>query len=320
MAVLNGIVLIAEFNLLKEEGMTDLKRIVLMGTKVRLRPVLMTACVASLGFLPMAVSNGAGAEVQRPLATVVIGGLLIATLLTLFVLPVLYMLFEQRQPKKKKHRHHAHPAAMIALFIAVSHASYAQQPISLGAAMDTALKNNLVLKNEQLKSEYQKLIISSNSAVPQTMIMADYGQINSIYNDSKFGISQTIAFPSVYEKQKQLMQEEWKRSLFSISVREAELKKQVQQVFFGILYVKQKQGLLQFSDSLYSAFYERAALRFEKGESNLLEKTAAETQLGQIRNQLQQLSQDSAVLSLQFQLLLNSSNQVYPQRSRFQNG
>ena len=65
------------------------------GTKIRLRPILMTASVASLGFLPMALSNGAGAEVQRPLATVVIGGLLIATLLTLFVLPLLYILFEK---------------------------------------------------------------------------------------------------------------------------------------------------------------------------------------------------------------------------------
>jgi cobalt-zinc-cadmium resistance protein CzcA len=311
-AVLNGIVLIAEFNLLKEEGMTDLKRIVLMGTKVRLRPVLMTASVASLGFLPMAISNGAGAEVQRPLATVVIGGLLIATLLTLFVLPVLYMLFEQRAPKKKKHRHHPHPAAIVVLLLAASHASYAQQPISLNAAMDTALKNNLLLKNEQLKSEYRKLIIKSNSPVPQTMITGDYGQINSIYNDTKFGISQSIVFPTVYGKQKQLMEEEWKGSLFSISVREAELKKQVQQVFFGILYVKQKRGLLQFSDSLYTAFYERASLRFDKGESNLLEKTTAETQLGQIRNQLQQLSQDSAVLQLQFQLLLNSPTKFVP--------
>jgi len=73
----------------------DLEQIVLQGTKIRLRPVLMTAFVASLGFLPMALSNDSGAEVQRPLATVVIGGLLIATLLTLFVLPVLYILFEK---------------------------------------------------------------------------------------------------------------------------------------------------------------------------------------------------------------------------------
>ena len=101
-AVLNGIVLIAEFNRLKKEGMTDLRRIVLMGTKIRLRPVLMTAFVASLGFLPMAISTGAGAEVQRPLATVVIGGLMIATVLTLGVLPILYMMFEKGVFKKGK--------------------------------------------------------------------------------------------------------------------------------------------------------------------------------------------------------------------------
>lgn len=100
-AVLNGIVLIAEFNRLKAEGWKDLRKIVLMGTKIRLRPVLMTAFVASFGFLPMALSNGAGAEVQRPLATVVIGGLIVATFLTLVVLPVLYILFESRSDEKE---------------------------------------------------------------------------------------------------------------------------------------------------------------------------------------------------------------------------
>ncbi len=93
MAVLNGIVLIAYFNQLKKEGLKNIEERVLTGTPVRLRPVLMTAAVASLGFLPMALSSSAGAEVQRPLATVVIGGLISATLLTLLVLPVLYVLF-----------------------------------------------------------------------------------------------------------------------------------------------------------------------------------------------------------------------------------
>src|SRR5215212_1157482 len=97
-AVLNGIVLIGEFNRLQAEGETDIYKRVLKGTSVRLRPVLMTANVASLGFLPMALSSSSGAEVQRPLATVVIGGLLSATFLTLVVLPCLYIVFE----KKKK--------------------------------------------------------------------------------------------------------------------------------------------------------------------------------------------------------------------------
>ena len=91
--MLNGIVLIGTFNQLKKEGMTNLLHRVITGTEMRLRPVLMTAMVASLGFLPMALSQGAGAEVQRPLATVVIGGLVSATFLTLFVLPLLYLSF-----------------------------------------------------------------------------------------------------------------------------------------------------------------------------------------------------------------------------------
>lgn len=92
-AVLNGIVLVSTFNQLEKDGMTDVIQRVKEGTKIRLRPVLMTAMVASLGFLPMALSHGAGAEVQKPLATVVIGGLITATFLTLFVLPLLYILF-----------------------------------------------------------------------------------------------------------------------------------------------------------------------------------------------------------------------------------
>ena len=100
-AVLNGIVLIAEFNRQKEVH-SDLNEVVRIGGKMRLRPVLMTALVASLGFLPMALSQGEGAEVQRPLATVVIGGLLLATFLTLFILPTVYIWFEKHFPQKKK--------------------------------------------------------------------------------------------------------------------------------------------------------------------------------------------------------------------------
>ena len=94
-AVLNGIVMIAYFNRLEEEGISDVHNRIISGTLSRLRPILMTALVASLGFIPMALSTGSGAEVQRPLATVVIGGLISSTLLTLIVLPVLYGMFNK---------------------------------------------------------------------------------------------------------------------------------------------------------------------------------------------------------------------------------
>ncbi|NJB86071.1 cobalt-zinc-cadmium resistance protein CzcA [Lewinella marina] len=99
-AVLNGIVLVGYFNQLKEEGWTDVRDRIVEGTRVRLRPVIMTAAVASLGFLPMALSNSGGAEVQRPLATVVIGGLITATFLTLVILPIGYYWLERWQDRR----------------------------------------------------------------------------------------------------------------------------------------------------------------------------------------------------------------------------
>jgi cobalt-zinc-cadmium resistance protein CzcA len=99
-AVLNGIVLIGQFNAFEKEGITDIKERIIKGCMVRLRPVLMTALVASLGFLPMALSHSDGAEEQRPLATVVIGGLLTATVLTLFVLPSIYKIFSKTSSEK----------------------------------------------------------------------------------------------------------------------------------------------------------------------------------------------------------------------------
>jgi cobalt-zinc-cadmium resistance protein CzcA len=101
-AVLNGVVMIAAVNRLREEGHLDLRPSILRGAATRLKPVMMTALVAALGFVPMALSQGAGAEVQRPLASVVIGGLTTSTLLTLIVLPTLYEIIEQRALRRRE--------------------------------------------------------------------------------------------------------------------------------------------------------------------------------------------------------------------------
>jgi cobalt-zinc-cadmium resistance protein CzcA len=98
-AVLNGIVLVSTINRLRDEGL-DPETAALQGAETRLRPVLMTALVAGLGFVPMALSTGAGAEIQRPLATVVIGGLGSATILTLFVLPTAYAWLARLKPRR----------------------------------------------------------------------------------------------------------------------------------------------------------------------------------------------------------------------------
>jgi cobalt-zinc-cadmium resistance protein CzcA len=97
-AVLNGVVMLSFINQLRDEG-KSVRDSVMEGAEKRFRPVLMTAAVASLGFVPMAISTGTGAEVQRPLATVVIGGLITSTILTLFVLPTLFSWFERDRPE-----------------------------------------------------------------------------------------------------------------------------------------------------------------------------------------------------------------------------
>ena len=305
-AVLNGIVLISEYNRIKKGGETDIKQIVLQGTKHRLRPVLMTAFVASLGFLPMALSSGSGSEVQRPLATVVIGGLLIATFLTLFVLPILYILFETMGSKKPENGNANIVTTIIVLLFFSFQNANAQTEISLQGAIDTALKNNLIVKNEKLNAEYQKKLKAAAVDIPQANLIGEYGQMNSFYKDTKFGINQSISFPTVYAKQKSLQNEAYKSSVLNIAVKEAELRKQVSDVFYVLVCLQQKQKILLKNDSIYASFLDKASLRFSKGQSNILEKITAETQRGQIALQLNQLKNDVEILQLQFQLLLNT--------------
>lgn len=306
-SVLNGIVLIAEFNRLKKEGWADLRSIVVEGTKTRLRPVLMTATVASLGFLPMALSNGEGAEVQRPLATVVIGGLLIATLLTLFVLPMLYLLFEKGKGIKVSAK-----VSVLLLLLTLSFAATAQQQVTFQGALDIAVKNNLHLRNERLQADYLKKIRGTAWDIPQTNVSAEYGQINSIYNDTKFTVSQGISFPLVYARQKAVYTEQWKNGLLNVALKENELKKAVAQVYYNLQHLQQKKMLLQRTDSLYERFQKSSQQKFAAGESNILEKASADMQRFQITQQLNQLEQDFDIAQLQFKILLNTEDNLLP--------
>lgn len=311
-AVLNGIVLIAEFNRIRQEGVHDLKEVVLKGAGLRLRPVLMTAFVASLGFFPMAVSNGAGAEVQRPLATVVIGGLLVATFLTLFVLPVLYIVFEKGVFKKSNMKLKSLLLLLLFALAGIPQSNAQQQSIMLEAAIDTALKNNLLVKNENLKAAYHQMLIQTGSNIPATMVSTEVGQFNSAYTDTKVSLMQSFSLPIVYKRQQDMLRQEAQSAVLNVAVAEANLKKQVAQAYYKLLYFTNKQQLLQSSDSLYTAFLRRADIRLKAGESNILEQATAQNQLAQIKLQSDQLVADKAIAQLQFQLLLNTTVSLVP--------
>ena len=310
-AVLNGIVLIAEFNRMKQAGEKDLYQIALLGTKTRLRPVLMTAFVASLGFFPMAVSNGAGAEVQRPLATVVIGGLLIATFLTLFVLPTLFVLFEKLKfPKLTL----GSKSATLLVLLGLSGSAFSQT-ITLEEAVKMATENNLSAKSQNLLAEYYKMRTATGTNIPQAAVTGEFGQVNSGTSDNKFGISQSFSFPTVYSNQKKLLNEEWNSAVISVNLNKLDIRKTVSELFYRILVLREREKIMNRTDKMYEVFLQKASLRMESGESNLLEKTAAEVQRENIAIQLKALANEIVLAKIQLQLMLNADTRYEPSAS-----
>ena len=303
-AVLNGIVLISEFNRLKNKGLQNKIRIIIEGGESRLRPVLMTAFVASLGFIPMALSKGAGAEVQRPLATVVIGGLLVATFLTLFILPLLYIIFEKINFRKKPMLKKITP--IIILFLAINLNTNAQQTITLEQAIQIGLQNNPELISERLMSDYSHTFIKSAKEIPTTNFSYEFGQVNSVYFDNKLNVSQGFSFPKVYKNQEQYYVEEWKKSQLNVQQKELEFKKIISMLFYHYAYLAQKETLLKEANTLYNQFFEKASLRLKAGESNILEKVTASSQRTAIMFQLKQVEQAMNTLKLQLKYLLQT--------------
>lgn len=289
-AVLNGIVLIGTFNQLEKDGVTDVFKRVIEGTKTRLRPVLMTATVASFGFLPMAISTSAGAEVQKPLATVVIGGLLSATFLTLFVLPMLYIIFNSKINLKDKLL--KKPLTIIiligTLLLGQNLKAQSSREISLNQAIELLQENNPSIKAKDLSVQSSEALKPTAKEIPKLDFSAQLGQYNSPKFDQSFSISQTIPFPTLFKARKELIQEEIKTKKIEKQVTENELIKQVRSYFYQIEYLQYNQSKLQYLDSLYGDFIRIATVRFKAGDIKKIEINTAETQKGEINLLFQQ--------------------------------
>ena len=319
-AVLNGIVLIAEFNRLEKEGFSDITERVLKGLHTRLRPVIITAAVASLGFLPMALSTSAGAEVQKPLATVVIGGLITATLLTLIVLPIFYIFFSTDGFKKlsdglkKLFKQKSGVTALVILLLASTATVNAQktQRINLKQAIQMALDSNLSVRSSVYSVDAQKALKGAAWDIPKTNIDGQFGQFNSYSKDNSFTVSQSFAFPTVYANQHKLANANVKSSEWELKTSQLEIATQVKQVYRQLAYLLSKQKLFLWQDSLYSGFQRAAELRTKTGETNHLEMITARSQAMEVRNQLQQVNADILIFNQKLQVLLNTNEYVLP--------
>ncbi|MGE5446852.1 MAG: CusA/CzcA family heavy metal efflux RND transporter, partial [Bacteroidales bacterium] len=316
-AVLNGIVLIAEFNRLEKEGVSDIYERVRQGLHTRLRPVLMTAAVASLGFLPMALSTSAGAEVQKPLATVVIGGLISATFLTLVILPVFYILFSSGSTRLSLKRKSVKTMSLlILLFMGSSFFTTAKaQPaktINLQQAIQMALDSNLSIRSSAYSVNVQKALKGASWDLPKTTIDGEFGQFNSYSNDNSFTLSQTIDFPTVYINQRKLANANIKSSEYQLQASQLEIATSVKQVYWQLAYLYSRQKLLIYQDSLFSGLLRAAELRVKTGETNHLEMISARSQSMEVKNQLQQSLADMKIFRQKLQVLLNTKIDLYP--------
>ncbi|MBC8047906.1 MAG: CusA/CzcA family heavy metal efflux RND transporter [Fimbriimonadaceae bacterium] len=309
-AVLNGIVLISTFNQLAKEGVHDVIERVRKGTKLRLRPVLMTASVASLGFLPMALSNSAGAEVQRPLATVVIGGLISATALTLIVLPALYILFSG---KKKGRKINTSLGSTLLLFIGIIICNNTQsqtvQTISLDSAIQMALRNNPQAQSAQLEIQKNKQLQKTSFDLPKTELFFENEDILDDTDDGilKIGIGQGIAFPTTYFAKGNINKQHTLMSETNFAVTQKELIKNVTLAYYQLYFVLEMQELLKRKDSVFADYAEYAKLRYETGETNYLEQVSAQAKYKEIQLEVQQGISDITTYQLQLMQLLNTT-------------
>jgi cobalt-zinc-cadmium resistance protein CzcA len=307
-AVLNGIVLVTEFNRQLQLPESTLKDAVINGSKLRLRPVLMTAAVASLGFLPMALSNGAGAEVQRPLATVVIGGLLIATLLTLFILPILYVWFE-----RKKH------SSMLTKLLVIGVLSFgsnqnlqAQQRLTLEEAKQLLQQRNPKLEASKLQTLYAQKLSKQAYTIPQTTVSFERGQFNSAFIDNRFDVSQSFDFPAIYSRQKQLLKQEWAITQTQQILTEKELLAELSIAFTELLKIQLLENLYREADTQMIQLIDLAKLRNKAGETDVTESAYLSQQRAETLLQLNQLLSAKFDYQLRLQLLLDSDTIFVP--------
>ena len=287
-AVLNGIVLIATFNRLEKEGWNEIVPRIIEGAKTRLRPVLMTASVASLGFLPMALSTSAGAEVQKPLATVVIGGLITATALTLFVLPLLYLVFMKNSNHSKNNKLKSITPIILLLVFFGFHQSSNAQKINLEQAVKTAVQNNLEMRSKNIDVQAAESLRGTAFELPKTDVSFQYGNNEGFeYNDG-FKISQTIPFPTLFGAKKNLVNEQIKSQQLIKSLTENEITKQVRSYYYQLEYLENNSTVLSKLDSIYTDFIRVAELRYKVGDTSGLDISTARTKKGEINILLQQ--------------------------------
>lgn len=312
-AVLNGILMINHFNNLRKQTKYQMttNRILAKGCPHLLRPVFLTGLVASLGFVPMAIAKSAGAEVQRPLATVVIGGLIVSTILTLIIIPVFYRLVNSSAAWKRQRW--LKRLLSFLLFLGILFPTHAQQTVSLEEAVTIALENHPRLKTATASIERSRASRGESWEVSPTTFNYSWGQINGeTRNDNQMEITQSLGslLTPFYKNalvNRQVATGEYYRDLVKKEIT-AEVKRAwaYYQYAFHLCALYKEQ--IEWAGRLRKA----SQLRYEQGDITLLERNMSSTLVADLQTRLSQAEEELQLATRRFSWTCYSDSPLLP--------
>lgn len=315
-AVLNGILMINHFNDLRTSGKYHMctNRIIQNGCPHLLRPVFLTGLVASLGFVPMAVATSAGAEVQRPLATVVIGGLIVSTILTLVIIPVFYKLVNSITRFVMRKRHIT--MILVALLTFAGTDLYAQTPdtVSLNEAVNIAIQNHPRLKMANADIERIKASKGEIWDGGSTNVQYSWGQLNSDYKkDYELSIEQSLGsfLTPVYKNALVKSQIATGRSYMEMVKKE--ITAEVTRAWAYYQYARSAYDLYNEQEEIANKLKASAELRYEQGDIDKVQKDMISTMAANIHASALQWREEVALAEKRFTWVCYSDTKIVPQ-------
>ena len=317
-AVLNGILMVNHFNELRKQNTYPMttNRIIAKGTPHLLRPVFLTGLVASLGFVPMAIATSAGAEVQRPLATVVIGGLIISTVLTLLIIPVFYKIVHSFAVWKRPGAKYRLPFfVLLPLFLLIPFSVSAQQasPVSLEQAIEIAKQNHPRLKMATNAIQQAKATRGEIVEATPTSFSYSWGQLNGENKkDKELAFEQSLGSLLTPFYKNALVNRQVKTSTFYRQMVEKEVTAEVKRAWAFYQYAANLSAMYRDQDKMAEKLQHIGELRYRQGEITLLEKNMMTTTAADLHNRWFQAQEEEKIALARFQWSCYSDRPIIP--------
>ena len=294
-AVLNGILMINHFNDIRKETMYALstRRVIARGTAHLLRPVFLTGLVASLGFVPMAIATSAGAEVQRPLATVVIGGLIVSTVLTLLIIPVFYQIVSYTVVWKRRFSANKFLFFFLLLAVVSPFTAKAQEKVTMDQAIELAKQNHPRLKIASAAIRQVKAGRGEVLELSSTEMNYSWGQLNGeLRKDKQWEVTQGLGSLLTPFYKNALVNRQVEMGAFYRQVVEKEVVAEVKRAWAYYLYACNLRALYNDQNKLAEQLQRMGELRYHQGEITLLEKNMTTSMAADMKNRLFQAQEE----------------------------